>query len=115
MAKKKYHRRPSRWRRFRRSKAKIPLAVVGGMAGTILMPNETYTYGAIEYVKAGNFDYAIGNVIENLTGYSMGTGRWSWSAMLRGLTPMFAGLVVHKLAGKFGINQAIRKVPYVNI
>lgn len=105
-------------RRFRRPNT-IPLALVGGAAGTLLMGNTSHPKGTLQYIMNGEIQYAAGNVVENITGYSMINGRWAWSSLVKGLTPLVVGALVHKFVGgkPLGINQklASANVPYIRI
>ena len=121
MARRRYSRRPTRRARVRswirrrgRGKRKISIAVVGGLAGTALTPNVGHGAGTIGYLQAGQLDYALGNIVENLTGYDMQSGQWRMESLVRGITPLAAGVAVHMTVGRFA-NKYLSKVPYVNV
>jgi hypothetical protein len=71
---------------------------------------------ALDGYKTSGFEEAAHRVTMRLTGYNMRAGNWYGSELIRGWTPILAGMVAHKLANKFGLNRAIRKaIPFVEI
>jgi len=88
----------------------IPLAVV---AGFVPLAKDVYT-GYTSYGVTGAGHYLVGGI----TGYDTNTGKFNlpWAASHFWL-PVGAGLVVHKLAGRFGINRALSRagIPLLRI
>jgi len=88
----------------------IPLAVV---AGFVPLAKDVYT-GYTSYGVPGAGHYLVGGI----TGYDTNTGKFNlpWAASHFWL-PVGAGLVVHKLAGRFGINRALSRagIPLLRI
>jgi hypothetical protein len=78
----------------------IPIAVLAGFVP--LAKDVAMGYSASGMQGAGH--YLVGGV----TGYDTNTGKFNvpW-ALSHFWLPVTAGLVVHKLAGKFGVNRAL--------
>lgn len=94
--------------RYRAAKAKhhkkagmtIPLAVVGG-----LVPMGADLVSAY---KVGGAEAALGHVSLCTTGYDPADGKWKPSfAMQKLYGPLFLGMMVHKLAGRLGVNRML--------
>lgn len=105
----RYRARP---RRRSRGKGKftIPMAVIGG-----LVPAGADILSAW---KVGGAEAALGHVSLVSTGYDPADGQWKPSfAMQKLYGPLFIGFMVHKIAGRLGINRALGKagVPFVRI
>jgi hypothetical protein len=104
MAKKK--RRSSR-------KFTLPLAPVAGLAAGLITP--------IQQAISGNYDNAFRSLVANYTGVeNAGTSNAKFAPkyLVRGLLPLVAGLVVHKVVGgMLGINRILgrAKVPVLRI
>ena len=111
MGKGKGKRSSRRWfgRKRKAGKKKISIAVVGGLAGTILGGKGATT---MEHIQSGDYVHAGMRVITNLTGYSMDLNRWDWQWI--NWEPLAAGIIVHMTLGRFA-NKYLRKVPYVNL
>jgi len=95
--------------RARASKMTIPIAPLAGIIATPAITE------AIPLFQAGNFSGGV-KVLGYITGVDA-AGKWSWSLMTKNLTPMVAGVVVHKIAGMAGINRALAKakVPLLRV
>lgn len=97
----------------RRAKFTIPLAVVAGIA-----PLAIDAYG---WYRAGSptgqgIQQAMGNLIQNLTGYDNNLKQWQFAHLMRGWSPIIAGVIVHKVANRMGINRSIRRfIPWLSI
>ena len=76
----------------------LPIAVIGGIAG---MPN---LQGAVQAGITGDFP-RVGRELGGIVGVQ--EGRFDFNLLLKNMVPLFAGGIVHWLAGKFGINRAI--------
>lgn len=96
-------------RTWRRPKPTVSLAVVGG-----LMP---LAARAIDGYK-GNGLYGVGDaILSGLTGFSSFDKKWHADIMAGNLGPIVAGVVVHKVAGRLGVNRMLAKagIPFVRI
>jgi hypothetical protein len=88
----------------------LPLAVVAGFGP--LAGQMVYGY------KTGRGIEGIGHyALAALTGFDSQTGSFGVGRMSKGLFPIIGGLLVHKLAGKLGINRALGQagIPFVRI
>jgi hypothetical protein len=83
----------------------IPLAVVAGFAPMIA---DVATLGITQTPHV---------VAYNLIGYNTWDGTFKADRALKGWTPIVAGMLVHKLAGKLGVNRMLAGagVPFVRI
>ena len=100
MAKSPKHRRP---------KFTISAAVVAGF-----MPLVSRAITGFQ----GNGWYGAGDgVLSGLTGYSTFDKKWHGDVMAANLGPIVAGVVIHKLAGKLGVNGALARagIPFLRI
>lgn len=99
----------SRPRAHRAAKMTVPVAVVAGF-----LP---LTMRALAGWKEGGIEGASHQLIMGTTGYDHREKKWRFPAMAQGLGPMLAGIVVHKLAGRLGVNRAIARagVPFLRI
>lgn len=95
--------------RHRVSKMTIPLAPVLGILGTPAVSN------AIAAGMQGNFTGAI-TYARGLAGLGQ-SGAFDWSTFWANWTPMLAGILAHKAAGKLGINATLgrAKIPLLRI
>ena len=95
----------------RRSKAgfTLPLAVVGGFAPLAVHALDDYQVGGLPHLGKG--------LAVRTTGYMIDTGKFEWSYLGQGLFPILAGLLVHKVAGKLGVNRTLARagIPFVRI
>ena len=105
----RYITRYYRSRRRTRHGFTFSTAVVAGFVPMILDVVHGYQTGGIE--SAGN------DLLANLTGYNAREKKWDFQLLLKGLGPAVAGVALHKLAGKLGINRALARagVPWVRI
>jgi len=95
----------------RRRRKSISIATVGGLIGSLLTPNTYHPHGTWHYIQTGEYDHALANVVENFTGYDFKSNRWSWQSLLKGLTPVIAGVLASKVAGWLGINRRLGRMP----
>ncbi len=86
---------------------KISIASVAGLVPLAIKVKDGFKYEGAS--GAGE------QLVRGLTGYSPKNGNWSWDYLKGTLIPALAGPLVHKLANKFGVNRALRAVPFVNI
>jgi hypothetical protein len=104
-------RKRSLKRSYRRAKAgfTLPLAVVGGFAPLAVHAIDDYRVAGLPHVGKG--------ICVRTTGYMIDTGKFEFGYLKQGLLPIVAGVLVHKLAGKLGVNRAIAAagIPFVRI
>ena len=84
----------------RKSKMTIPLSIVAGFA----VPAAKL---ASDYTKYKDINVTTRQLGQFFTGYDWTSGAWSSQSLKFGLMPVLAGFMVHKLAGRFGINRAL--------
>jgi hypothetical protein len=86
--------------RRRANNMTIPLAVVGGLVPA--------AYDVLAGYRANGLDGALGHVSLVTTGYDPGDGEWKPAYALQKLYgPLALGALVHKAAGKLGINRML--------
>lgn len=100
----RFTRRPGR-----RGGFTIPLAVLAGFG--------PMTADVIHGYQTGGIKSAANDLLANVSGYDARSKSWSFSLLARGMGPVLAGFLVHKMAGKLGVNRALAKagVPWVRI
>lgn len=95
----------------RRSKGgfTVPVAVLAGFG-----PMAT---DVIHGFQTGGITSAANDLLANVTGYDARSKTWSFALLAKGMGPVLAGVMVHKLAGKLGINRALGRagVPFLRI
>ena len=93
----------------RTAKMTIPIAVIGGIAGMPAMGD------LIRSIQGGQYQQIPSNFAK-MVGVEY-NGAWSFKALQQNMTPLIAGIVAHKLAGKIGINAALAraKVPFLRV
>lgn len=94
------------------NKFTLPLAVIGGFA-----PLGLNLLGATKRALAGDLAGASQEIVIRTTGYNTDTKSWNGAVFAETYVPILAGFVVHKLAGRLGVNRAIAKagVPILRI
>lgn len=105
----RYRTRTVKARRRGRAGFTVPLGIVGGFAPLL--------YGMYTGFQRGGFADAATEATFRLTGYHLMEKRFSQQMLVQGWTPIILGFVLHKLAGKFGINRALAQagVPIIRI
>lgn len=101
----RYVSRPRR--ASRRSGMTVPVAVLAGFAPLAGM--------VIHGIKTGGLEYGLQELSTYTTGYIPQENRWSFPHLAKGMAPVLAGVLVHKLAGRFGVNRALASagVPFL--
>ena len=86
----------------------LPLAVVAGFA-----PLAINTYN----VSGGGPARMGWMVTQAITGYDTDTRKFWMGNLNKGLIPIAIGVIVHKIAGKLGINRAIAGagIPFIRV
>lgn len=95
----KYRARP---KAKHRSKAgtTVPLAMIAGLAPAVMHLLDAYRMGGLPAVPQ--------HLSMITTGYDPADGKWKPAMAVQYLWgPLAIGMVVHKLAGKLGINRAL--------
>lgn len=87
----------------------IPIAPIAGILGASAVQS------AINNIKLGHWEAIPGNMA-TLIGVDS-EGKFYLPALIQNMTPIVAGMVVHKLANKVGINRALAsaKVPFLRV
>lgn len=87
----------------------LPVAVVAGFLPLGMR--------AVAGWKEGGLEGASHQLIMGTTGYDHREQKFRFPAMAQGLGPILAGIMVHKLAGRLGVNRAIARagVPFLRI
>lgn len=97
----RYRTRVVRTRANGRAKRQIPIAVYAGFAPLVLQSWQQF--------QIGGADFLARTLVSNLTGYSLSDRKWYLNDLVRGWTPIVAGMVLHKLADRLGINRALSR------
>lgn len=87
----------------------LPLAVIAGFG--------PMTADVIHGFQTGGIAAATNDLLANVTGYDARGKTWSFGLLARGMGPVVAGVLVHKLAGRLGINRALGRagIPFIRI
>lgn len=93
----------------RRGGFQVPLAVVAGFGPLVS--------DVVSGYRTGGLASASNDLLANLTGYNARDKKWEFGLLMKGMGPVVAGLLVHKLAGKLGVNRAISRagIPWFRI
>lgn len=99
-------------RTHRKGGMTIPLAVVAGFA-----PLALGEIGAAKRALSGDMAGASQQAVIYATGYNLDTKSFHWPTFVGSYGPIVAGMVVHKLAGRLGVNRALASagVPFIRI
>lgn len=97
----------------RASKMTVPLAIVAGVAPTLMFAYDGFKIGGSE----GGVGEAAHRLTMRLTGYEWKGGVWSFGELTKGWAPILAGVVAHKMANRFGVNRMIASagIPLIRI
>lgn len=103
------YRTPKAKRHHRRAGFTLPVAVLAGFT--------PLAYEVLGGYRAGGIANAGSRALIMTTGYNTQDGKWHPEMMLRGLGPIVLGMLVHKAAGRIGVNRALSRagVPFVRI
>jgi hypothetical protein len=103
------YRKAPRARRHSRAGMTVPVAVLAGFAPLIMAGLEGYQYNGFSGVTK--------RLSLGLTGYNTEDHKWYPMEVVRTSGPIVAGILVHKLAGRLGINRALgrAKIPFLRI
>jgi hypothetical protein len=96
------YRAAPRRRSYSRSRSggmKVPLAAIVG-----LLP-------AVQFASEPAFDTSVrlNRILASFVGYSPSEHKWTTYYLPRGLYPFLAGLLIHGIADRFGVNRAISR------
>ncbi len=92
----------ARAKHHRKAGMTVPLAVLAGFA-----PLGLGLIGAARRGLAGDMAGASQEVVIRTTGYNMDNKTWNGGVFFQSYGPILAGLLVHKLAGRMGVNPAL--------
>lgn len=103
------HLRRKTNRQYHKPKMQISLAIVAG-----LIPPGVRAWAQFQ---AGGIQAAGESLSRDFTGYNPANNTWSLGSLKAGLLPLIAGILVHKVANKFGVNRAIGRtgLPFIRI
>ena len=103
------YRTPRVGRRPRRASKTISLAMIAGLA--------PLTVGTAKVFQASGATAAAYHAVAALTGYRVEDREWKLSHMRTGAFPILAGFLVHKVAGRLGVNRALGRagIPFVRV
>ena len=92
-----------------RGKFTIPLAVLAGFGPMVS--------DVVHGYQTGGITSASNDLLANVTGYDARAKKWDFALLAKGMGPVVAGILVHKLAGKLGVNRMLSSagVPWVRI
>lgn len=110
MAKKRRsYRHYFRRAKHRASKFTLPLALTFGIVGMPAISNAAIS------LSQGNIPQAI-DWLKSMVGITP-TGTFDQTRLMANVTPLAAGLIVHKAAGYLGVNRALAKakIPIIRI
>ncbi len=87
----------------------LPLAVIAGFG--------PMTADVIHGYQTGGISSAANDLLANVSGYDARSKSWSFSLLAKGLGPVVLGVLVHKLAGRLGVNRAMSRagIPWIRI
>lgn len=87
----------------------VPVAVLAGF--TPLVAEVVGGY------RAGGVTNAASRALIMTTGYNTQDRKWYPSMMASGVGPIVLGILVHKLAGKLGVNRALSRagIPFLRV
>jgi len=112
MAKRRYRRVRRYFARAKRSASKmtIPVAVAGGLVGTIAIRQ------AIDQASKGQFVTAA-KQFSIFAGIYPDSGVFSWQLAVDNAKPLVTGILIHKLASMAGVNKylAKSKIPILRV
>lgn len=101
-------------RRYRRNKFTIPVALALPVG---IMAVDTYNRST----TMGGWDASLKYLLASMTGVNLSAnpnaGRFNVLYLKDGLLPLGLGMIVHKLAGRLGINSALSRtgLPIIRI
>jgi hypothetical protein len=98
--------------KHRRGGMTIPVAVLAGFA-----PLGLGLMSAAKRGLSGDMAGASQEVVIRTTGYNMDNKTWNGGIFMQSYGPIVAGLLVHKLAGRLGVNRALGRagVPFLRV
>jgi len=88
-------------RKYHKPKMTIPIAVIAGFAPLAV--------NGANWVKGLGWTEGLGVAASTLTGYNLANGKFYAGNLKFGALPIVIGLIIHKLANKFGINRQLSR------
>lgn len=88
---------------------KLPLA--------IMAPVGFVAADTIDQVRRVGLSSGMNKLTAELTGYEVNSGQFRWDMAKKGAVPILLGAMVHKVAGRTGVNRALASagVPWIRI
>lgn len=104
----RYRNRPTKKRR-RKASTTVSMALAAGIVAGVYSPGS--------YLLQGDARNAMRFLSRNYTGYDPMEGRFYVNDIKKGLVPLAVGGIVHKIAGKVGINRALGRagLPFIRV
>lgn len=104
----RYRNRPVKKRRHKKSNT-VSMSLLAGLAAGL--------YAPATYLMSGDIKNTMRFTSRNYTGYDPMESRWYPGDIKKGLVPLMIGAMVHKVAGKIGINRAIGRtgIPFLRV
>lgn len=88
-----------------RTKPSLSLAMIAGLAPTLAFAYEGFKLPGDQ----GGLVEAAHRTTMRLTGYEWKNNTWDFNQLALGVGPLLIGGIVHKLAGKTGINRQLKQ------
>lgn len=98
------HRRYAmRGHRHHSNKFTLPMAPIGGLAVGL--------YNPISQLTKGNFRAAAEYAVWEYAGIAdpYMNPHFDWNGLMHGTVPLLAGVVIHKIAGRLGVNKVLAR------
>lgn len=104
--------RAAKRKTHKRAGFQLPIAVIAGFA-----PLAMGEFHGIQRIMAGDRAGGTQEMVIRATGYNTDNKTWNGAVFMESYGPILAGFVIHKLAGKLGVNRAIAKagIPIIRI
>jgi len=104
--------RTAKAKQHRKASMTIPVAVVAGFA-----PLGFGLVSAGKRALSGDMAGASQELVIRTTGWNQDTKSWNSGIFMQSYGPILAGLLVHKLAGRLGVNRALGRagVPFLRV
>lgn len=97
-------------RRYHKPQPTVPVAVLAGFA--------PLAKDVVQGYQSGGFSGAAHYLVGGVTGIDTNTGKWNWPwALTHFWIPVAAGIAVHKVANKMGVNRVLSRagVPFLRV
>lgn len=87
----------------------LPLAVIGGFVPLLYHAYDDFQVGGLPHLAKG--------IAARTTGYMVDTGKFELNYLSGGALPILAGLIVHKVASRLGVNRLLAqaRIPILRV